>query len=77
MQAAMVARTIAEIYRDKDKRPQAFKLDEFMIDFWDDKPAAKTVDDLSEAQQISWLEMLNDSFGGVDKRTKKPNGESR
>jgi hypothetical protein len=71
LRSAIVARTIAEIHRDKDKRGEPFRLDEFMPEFGEENrqsPDVVEVDELSPAAQRNWLEMLNAAYGGKDLR---------
>lgn len=36
---AMLAALIANVHRDSEKRSQAYKLDDFLPDFWNERPA--------------------------------------
>lgn len=71
IQAAIISRTMAEIHRSSKKRPEPYRLDEFMLSFGgeqQDRRDVVEVDELSPAAQRAWLEMLNATFGGKDLR---------
>lgn len=70
LRAAIVAWTMAEVYRDPEKQKEPYPLEAFMPKFGDSsgERGSVKVKELSPEAQRFWLELLNESFGGVDQR---------
>lgn len=76
---ARIMAMLATVYRDQTEHPEPFGPDEFLIDWWSDQPGRARsslvqVDELTIGEQVTWLAVLNATFGGVDKRQ---NGDNR
>ena len=66
---ALVASLLAEIYRDRKQRNKAYTIDDFMPKWGESENGDnRTVDEWTEQEQVTWLEMLNAAYGGKDLR---------
>jgi hypothetical protein len=68
IQTAMLASILVNVFRGKNSRVRPPV--EFVPDYWADRKEAQAVDELSEAEQVAFLEMLNAALGGQDLRKK-------
>jgi hypothetical protein len=64
-QAAVIASTIANVFRNEDKKNDPYTMGDFMLSFAPKEPEVKP----DWHQQLAQVELINIALGGVDLRS--------